>query len=67
MTVCDRRGRMEAVPQGHGCVRRELPGCHIELLDRSAIYWEFHSLLWGTQMMFSFLLLEEGIRHDKAR
>lgn len=31
---------------------------HIELLDRPAIYWDFHSLLLGIQMMFSFILMD---------
>ena len=33
------------------------PTYHIELLDRPTIYWDFHSLLLGTQMMFSFMML----------
>ena len=32
------------------------PSYHIELLDKPTIYWDFHSLLLGIQMMFSFLL-----------
>ena len=32
---------------------------HIELLDRPTIVWDFHSLLLGVQMMFSFMLTDE--------
>ena len=35
------------------------PGYHIELLDKPTIYWDFHSLLLGIQMMFSFMLVYE--------
>ena len=34
------------------------PCYHIELLDKPTIYWDFHSLLLGVQMMFSFLLVD---------
>ena len=34
------------------------PTYHIELLDRPTIYWDFHSLLLGIQMMFSFMLVD---------
>ena len=34
------------------------PSYHIELLDNPTIYWDFHSLLLGIQMMFSFLLVD---------
>ena len=34
------------------------PSYHIELLDKPTIYWDFHSLLLGVQMMFSFLLVD---------
>ena len=33
------------------------PSYHIELLDKPTIYWDFHSLLLGIQMMFSFMLV----------
>ena len=33
------------------------PTYHIELLDKPTIYWDFHSLLLGVQMMFSFMLV----------
>ena len=32
---------------------------HIELLERPTIVWDFHSLLLGVQMMFSFMLTDE--------
>ena len=35
------------------------PIYHIELLDRPTIVWDFHSLLLGVQMMFSFMLTDE--------
>ena len=35
------------------------PTYHIELLDRPTIVWDFHSLLLGVQMMFSFMLTDE--------
>ena len=35
------------------------PSYHIELLDKPTIYWDFHSLLLGIQMMFSFMLVDE--------
>ena len=31
------------------------PTYHIELLERPTIVWDFHSLLLGVQMMFSFI------------
>lgn len=31
----------------------------IELLERPTIVWDFHSLLLGVQMMFSFMLTDE--------
>ena len=34
------------------------PTYHIELLDKPTIYWDFHSLLLGVQMMFSFMLVD---------
>ena len=35
------------------------PTYHIELLDRPTIVWDFHSLLLGVQMMFSFMITDE--------
>ena len=34
------------------------PSYHIELLDKPTIVWDFHSLLLGIQMMFSFMLTD---------
>lgn len=34
------------------------PSYHIELLDKPTSYWDFHSLLLGIQMMFSFMLVD---------
>ena len=34
------------------------PSYHIELLDKPTIYWDFHSLLLGIQMMFIFLVVD---------
>ena len=35
------------------------PTYHIELHDKPTIVWDFHSLLLGVQMMFSFILTDE--------
>lgn len=35
------------------------PTYHIELLDRPTIVWDFHSLLLGVQMIFSFMVTDE--------
>lgn len=35
------------------------PTYHIELCERPIIVWDFHSLLLGVQMMFSFMLTDE--------
>jgi len=35
------------------------PEYHIELRERPAIVWDFHSLLLAIQMMFSFMLADE--------
>lgn len=35
------------------------PTYHIALLDKPTIVWDFHSLLLGVQMMFSFMLTGE--------
>lgn len=35
------------------------PTYHIELLERPTIVWDFHSLLLGVQMMFSFMITDE--------
>ena len=34
------------------------PSYHIALLDKPTIIWDFHSLLLGIQMMFSFMLTD---------
>lgn len=36
------------------------PTYHIELLEKPTIVWEFHSLLLGIQMMFSFMLTDDN-------
>ena len=36
------------------------PTYHIELLEKPTIYWDFHSLLLGIQMMFSFMLVDDA-------
>ena len=35
------------------------PTYHIALYDKATIVWDFHSLLLGVQMMFSFMLTDE--------
>ena len=35
------------------------PTYHIALMDRPTIVWDFHSLLLGIQMMFSFMLTDK--------
>ena len=35
------------------------PTYHIALLDKPTIVWDFHSLLLGVQMMFSFMLTDD--------
>lgn len=36
------------------------PTYHIALYDKPTIVWDFHSLLLGAQMMFSFILTDES-------
>lgn len=36
------------------------PTYHIDLLDKPTIVWDFHSLLLGIQMMFSFMLTDDA-------
>jgi len=36
------------------------PTYHIALYDKPTIVWDFHSLLLGIQMMFSFMLTDEA-------
>ncbi len=35
------------------------PTYHIALLDKPTLVWDFHSLLLGIQMMFTFMLTDE--------
>ena len=35
------------------------PTYHIALFDKPTIVWDFHSLLLGIQMMFSFMLTDK--------
>ena len=41
-------------------LRESRPSYHIELLEKPTIYWDFHSLLLGIQMMFSFMLVDDA-------
>ena len=34
------------------------PTCHLELWDRPMVMWDYHSLLLGLQMMFSFTITD---------
>ena len=36
------------------------PSYHIELRDRPTLVWDFHSLMLGIQMMFSFMLTDDA-------
>lgn len=45
--------------QGMAAFGGVAPTYHIALLDRPTIVWDFHSLLLGVQMMFSFMLTDE--------
>ncbi|MDU4958042.1 MAG: hypothetical protein E6X33_09170, partial [Agathobacter rectalis] len=46
--------------QGMAVLGGIAPTYHIELLDKPTIVWEFHSLLLGIQMMFSFMLTDDN-------
>ena len=35
-----------------------VPTYHIALMDNHTIIWDFHSMLLGVQMMFSFMLID---------
>ena len=50
-------GVLERLADRYGEAERRLG---IELLDKPTIYWDFHSLLLGIQMMFSFMLVDGG-------
>ncbi|MBQ2663413.1 MAG: hypothetical protein IJH36_11395 [Clostridia bacterium] len=43
--------------QAMACFDGIAPTYHIELLDKPTLVWDFHSLLLGIQMMFSFILV----------
>ena len=45
--------------QGMAAFSGIAPTYHMELLERPTIVWDFHSLLLGVQMMFSFMLTDE--------
>lgn len=45
--------------QGMAAFGGVAPSYHIELRERPAIVWDFHSLLLAIQMMFSFMLADE--------
>lgn len=45
--------------QGMAAFGGVAPTYHIALLDKPTIVWDFHSLLLGVQMMFSFMLVDE--------
>ena len=44
--------------QGMSAFKGISPTYHVALLDKPTIMWEFHSLLLGIQMMFSFMLTD---------
>lgn len=44
--------------QGMAAFGEIAPTYHIALLDKPTIIWDFHSLLLGVQMMFSFMLTD---------
>ena len=54
----NRRNRRNLYRKGMAAFGGIAPSYHIELLDKPTIYWDFHSLLLGIQMMFSFLLVD---------
>ena len=45
--------------QGMAAFGGVAPTYHIALLDKPTIVWDFHSLLLGVQMMFSFMLTDD--------
>ena len=68
-----RYSRTGHLPGRYGSVA---PEYHIELRERPAMVWDFHSLLLAIQMMFSFMLVDEtatlscaptAIRHSLQR
>lgn len=50
----------ELYRQGMAAFDGIAPTYHIALLDKPTIVWDFHSLLLGIQMMFSFMLTDEA-------
>ena len=46
--------------KGMECFGGIAPTYHIELLDKSTIVWDFHSLMLAIQMMFSFMITDEN-------
>lgn len=46
--------------QGMAAFGGIVPTYHIALLDKPTIVWDFHSLLLGIQMMFSFMLTDDA-------
>ena len=46
--------------QGMAAFGGVAPTYHIALYDKPTIVWDFHSLLLGVQMMFSFMLTDEA-------
>ena len=57
-------GRVKPVCRGGGMQQSMAafggiaPTYHIALLDKPTIIWDFHSLMLGVQMMFSFMLTD---------
>lgn len=45
--------------QSIAAFRGNSPTYHIALLDKPTLVWDFHSLLRGIQMMFTFMLADE--------
>lgn len=45
--------------QSMACFDGIAPTYHIELLEKPTMVWDFHSLLLGIQMMFSFMLVND--------
>ena len=56
MIMEDIRGRYRRAMAAFGGIA---PSYHIELLDKPTTYWDFHSLLLGIHMMFSFMLVDD--------
>lgn len=52
-------GKYIKYPKNSNCQRWIAPTYRIALLDKPTIVWDFHSLLIGLQMMFSFMMAED--------